>query len=292
MVLEAVEFFFVLFQVQSYKNTDPGTPNFLNPVPRTRGNEMRGGCALSLLSVVTWSSLSLPFLAPPARSLVNTRLSSPRSLATRLFSDQLKSTIVGEDVISAELVVKKSHFIAYAAPFKSFKPSALSFISSIRSSHPKCRHACSAYLSSTEERCDDDGEPAGTAGAPILRAIKGEDLTDVCVVVVRYFGGVKLGAGGLIRAYGNCARAALRACEKEVVVPNVVVTVSFPPSATGRVRALLSDLNSVIYNDQTRLKPDRTSMVVSVETERIDLFQNKMNDVTRGEATIIITDSS
>ena len=70
--------------------------------------------------------LSLPFLAPPARSLVNTRLSSPRSLATRLFSDQLKSTIVGEDVISAELVVKKSHFIAYAAPFKSFKPSALS----------------------------------------------------------------------------------------------------------------------------------------------------------------------
>jgi putative IMPACT (imprinted ancient) family translation regulator len=88
---------------------------------------------------------------------------------------------------------------------------------------PKASHNCFAYKIGAEFRSTDDGEPGGTAGRPILRAIETEGLDHVCVLIIRYFGGTKLGAGGLVRAYGGAARECLRASERKFV-PKMVCT--------------------------------------------------------------------
>lgn len=119
--------------------------------------------------------------------------------------------------------MKKSRFIAFVGPAVS-AASATAFVAAIRD--PSASHSCWAWrVSPSEARRSDDGEPSGTAGPPILAAIDHSALSDAVVVVVRFFGGVKLGAGGLMRAYGRAAREALEEAPKaraEVVVGGVV----------------------------------------------------------------------
>jgi uncharacterized YigZ family protein len=108
-----------------------------------------------------------------------------------------------------ELVVKKSRFLAYAKPVSN-EEQALSFIQEIRKKHVDATHNCYAYvLDELQQKASDDGEPSGTAGKPILEAIKNLTLEQTAVVVTRYFGGTMLGTGGLIRAYGEAARRVL-----------------------------------------------------------------------------------
>ncbi len=113
---------------------------------------------------------------------------------------------------SAEFIEKKSVFIGYATPVKS-EEEALEFIKKIRHKHGDATHNCYAYELNGGgiARYSDDGEPQGTAGVPILDVIKKSGATDCCVVVTRYFGGILLGAGGLVRAYANGAKIALDA---------------------------------------------------------------------------------
>ena len=98
-----------------------------------------------------------------------------------------------------EFIEKKSRFIGYIAPVTT-EQEAAAFIESVRTRHREARHNCYAYRlrQNNLARFSDDGEPSGTAGRPILEVLQREDLTDVCVVVTRYFGGIKLGAGGLV----------------------------------------------------------------------------------------------
>lgn len=115
----------------------------------------------------------------------------------------------GED----EFIIEKSRFIGYALPVTD-EDEARAFISEIRSLHPQATHVCSAWIigrGGLQMRFSDDGEPSGTAGVPMLEVLKKEGLTDVVCAVVRYFGGVKLGAGGLVRAYTRGAAVALAA---------------------------------------------------------------------------------
>ena len=107
-------------------------------------------------------------------------------------------------------VEKKSEFIGYASPVTD-EESALAFIGEIRKRHSDATHNVYAYILQGTEiaRCSDDGEPSGTAGMPVLEVIKRENLTGVCVVVTRYFGGILLGAGGLVRAYAKAAKMAV-----------------------------------------------------------------------------------
>lgn len=110
-----------------------------------------------------------------------------------------------------ELEINKSRFLAYKLELNSteqVKP----FIENLKKEHKKARHFCYAYVFNKEgvsEKCSDDGEPGGTAGYPILNVIKKKNLTNVLVVVVRYFGGIKLGAGGLTRAYTKACAGVL-----------------------------------------------------------------------------------
>lgn len=115
--------------------------------------------------------------------------------------------------IERELAVKKSRFIARAGPVGD-RRAALAFVDSVKSDYPDARHHCWAYLVGNPETAasaatSDDGEPSGTAGKPILNVIQHKGIGDVIVVVTRYFGGVKLGAGGLVRAYAGATQQAL-----------------------------------------------------------------------------------
>ena len=110
-----------------------------------------------------------------------------------------------------ELIINKSRFIAYKLELNSVddvKP----FLEKLKKEHKKARHMCYAYVFNKDvvsEKCSDDGEPGGTAGYPILNVIKKKNLTNILVAVVRYFGGIKLGAGGLTRAYTKACAGVL-----------------------------------------------------------------------------------
>lgn len=115
--------------------------------------------------------------------------------------------------VDAEIEIRKSRFLALVSP-ASTEAAARTVIAERRAAHPKARHHCTAFIldpDSRTRRFSDDGEPAGTAGAPILDVLSGHELTSVVAVVTRYFGGTLLGAGGLVRAYGQAASAAVEA---------------------------------------------------------------------------------
>ena len=113
---------------------------------------------------------------------------------------------------NCEIVINKSRFIAYKFEISSLEQ-VKEEIEKLRKEHKKANHVCFAYVYKGEtinEKCSDDGEPSGTAGYPILNVIKKKNLTNVLVAVVRYFGGIKLGAGGLTRAYTKATAEVLK----------------------------------------------------------------------------------
>lgn len=113
---------------------------------------------------------------------------------------------------SDEIVIQKSRFIGYVRRVES-EEAAKSFIQEIKKKHHDATHNCSAYLIGEHDeiqKANDDGEPSGTAGVPILEVLKKQHLKDTAIVVTRYFGGIKLGAGGLIRAYGSTTSQAIK----------------------------------------------------------------------------------
>ena len=120
---------------------------------------------------------------------------------------------------SEQFIINKSRFIGHGAPCRT-EEEALDFLADIRREHKDASHNCYAYVIGRNAgiaRYSDDGEPSGTAGAPIIEVIKARGVVDVCVVVTRYFGGILLGAGGLIRAYAQGSKAALDAARVVVM---------------------------------------------------------------------------
>ncbi len=131
----------------------------------------------------------------------------------------------------AEIEVKKSRFIAHALPISS-RDDALKAVKQLKTCYPDARHHCWAYLlgdphGSASAGMDDDGEPSGTAGRPILGVLQDRHVGDTLIVVVRYFGGIKLGAGGLTRAYRQAAAAVLDEAELMVHQPMTTLTLRF-----------------------------------------------------------------
>ena len=123
---------------------------------------------------------------------------------------------------SAEISIKNSKFIAYLFPITDVAE-AETRLAQVKREHPKARHWCYAYrLGAEEYRCNDDGEPSGTAGLPIYQQLLSFDVSDSLAVVVRYFGGILLGTGGLIKAYKESTRAALQTAELEALIPQII----------------------------------------------------------------------
>ncbi len=181
--------------------------------------------------------------------------------------------------------VKGSRFIASLAPVASAE-GAMAFVEARREEFRDATHNCFAWrlgLGRDAMRYGDDGEPSGTAGRPILQEIDGRRLTDVVVVVTRYFGGTKLGTGGLIRAYGGAAAAALELAD--VVERPVVETLrlAFSYDASGAVQGVLSAFGleplDSDYGAEVRME-------IAVPVEDVDRLKTALSDATRGRIGI------
>ncbi len=140
-----------------------------------------------------------------------------------------------------EFTEKKSRFIGQIAPV-STEEAAAAFIAEIRARHREARHNVFAWaLRDGKKRASDDGEPQGTGGVPVLGALEGSGLVDVCVVVTRYFGGVLLGVGGLSRAYGHGAKLALEAAAVRTMAQSADYALSVPYELYGKFEHWLPD---------------------------------------------------
>ncbi|QNA90182.1 YigZ family protein [Massilia sp. Dwa41.01b] len=134
-----------------------------------------------------------------------------------------------------ELVIKKSRFIACVQAI-SDRSAAQQVVAGLRAQHPGAAHVCWALLAGGQSAAVDDGEPSGTAGRPMLDVLRHQDLEGVLATVVRYFGGVKLGAGGLVRAYTDSVARALLGAEKIAIVRHATLRCSAPYAMEGMVR--------------------------------------------------------
>ncbi|MEG9303723.1 YigZ family protein [Psychrobacter celer] len=179
--------------------------------------------------------------------------------------------------VTARLEIKKSEFIAYAYPVNS-REQAMFHVEQLREKYPDARHWCWAYIigdpdNTTSAGFDDDGEPNGTAGRPILGVLQHKSIGNVIIVVVRYFGGIKLGAGGLTRAYAGSAQAAVDQMILQPFVPmtQVQILADFATEAQCRyvVESLEGTIEDVAYSKQVTLTV--TIAEVDIETLKTEL---------------------
>ena len=139
----------------------------------------------------------------------------------------------------AETLIKKSRFIACVEPATD-RSMAVARVAELRAQHPQAAHVCWALLAGGQSAANDDGEPGGTAGRPMLEVLRHQGLEQVLATVVRYFGGVKLGAGGLVRAYGDAVSQALQGAPRITLVKRVALAAAVPYALEGALRRELA----------------------------------------------------
>jgi uncharacterized YigZ family protein len=184
-----------------------------------------------------------------------------------------------------EIIIQKSRFIAQIKRAET-EDEAQEFIQLIKKRHWNATHNCSAYMIGEHDqiqKANDDGEPSGTAGVPILEVLKKRNLKDTVVVVTRYFGGIKLGAGGLIRAYGKATSEGLDSVGivERYLVQVMKVTIDY--SLLGRVEHELRGSTYLIKNISYF---ENVQFDVFVETEEIEKFTDWIIEMTNAQANI------
>ncbi|ARP44144.1 IMPACT family member YigZ [Geobacillus thermodenitrificans] len=184
-----------------------------------------------------------------------------------------------------EIVIEKSRFICYINRAET-EEEAVAFIQQIKKKHWDATHNCSAYLIGEHDqiqKANDDGEPSGTAGVPMLEVLKKKGLKDTVAVVTRYFGGIKLGAGGLVRAYGRAVTEGLNAAGivERRLMRVIHVTVDY--TWLGKVE---NELRSSNYKVKNIHYSDRVTIEIFVEETDKTSFAAWIEDLTNGRSTI------
>lgn len=191
-----------------------------------------------------------------------------------------------EDSFEATLVEKKSKFIGYLIPVTS-EEAAKEQIELIKKEHYNARHHCVAYRIGLEqplERYSDDGEPSGTAGMPMLEVLRGGDITNILAVVVRYFGGIKLGTGGLVRAYTGAVQEVLK--EAVLLEKQLKILVSIPVDYTvsGKIEYAIHqhgfDMGETLYSEGVTYQ-------VYVPYDLVEQFTGEITELTSGTCQLI-----
>lgn len=186
----------------------------------------------------------------------------------------------------SEFVIQKSRFLSFVKRVE-IEQDALNFIQEIKKNHHAATHNCSAYIIGEHDqvqKANDDGEPSGTAGVPILEVLKKQQLKDTVIVVTRYFGGIKLGGGGLIRAYGKAASegiAATGVVERKLhTLTKVSIDYTWLGKVENEVRQSPYPLHDIIYEENVEL-----FSYVPIEEEAS--FSDWMMELTNGQAVIV-----
>jgi uncharacterized YigZ family protein len=179
------------------------------------------------------------------------------------------------------LEIKHSRFLAHAAPIRD-AGQALEFLQQVAVAD--ATHNCWAYRHGNEYRSSDDGEPSGTAGRPILAAIDGQGFDRVMVVVTRWYGGIKLGAGGLVRAYGGTAAECLRTAPREPLVALARLQIHAPFEDLGALHAALA-AHLAVKQEET-FTADGASMRVELPADQCDALKTRLRDATRNRVRL------
>lgn len=184
-----------------------------------------------------------------------------------------------------EISIQKSRFIAYISRATTVEE-AESFIQDIKKKHWNATHNCSAYLIGENDqfqKANDDGEPSGTAGVPMLEVLKKKGLKDTVVVVTRYFGGIKLGAGGLVRAYGKAVSEGLTSIgiveRKLMRIMHTTIDYTLLGKVENELRSSQYTLKEIVYSEQVEL-------LIWVEENQTLEFQEWFINLTNGKAKI------
>lgn len=188
---------------------------------------------------------------------------------------------------TASYEIQKSRFIAYTSHVET-EAEARDFVTAIKKKHFDARHNCSAWVlgaDSSQQKSNDDGEPGGTAGNPILEAIKQHGLTNVVVVVTRYFGGIKLGAGGLIRAYSHTASLGLEATLCLEVKPFCLMEAEMDYSLLGTVENWIR--NEELRTGETAYL-DKVTVRLLVEPADCEAISTELTNLTAAQCKITI----
>lgn len=188
---------------------------------------------------------------------------------------------------TASYEIQKSRFIAYTSHVET-EAEARDFVAAIKKKHFDARHNCSAWVlgaDSSQQKSNDDGEPGGTAGNPILEAIKQHGLTNVVVVVTRYFGGIKLGAGGLIRAYSHTASLGLEATPCLEVKPFCLMEAEMDYSLLGTVENWIR--NEELRTGETAYL-DKVTVRLLVEPADCEAISTELTNLTAAQCKITI----
>ncbi|TYR80138.1 YigZ family protein [Priestia megaterium] len=186
---------------------------------------------------------------------------------------------------SHEITIQKSRFICHTKRV-STEEEAQAFIQEVKKTHWNATHNCSAYLIGERDqfqKANDDGEPSGTAGVPMLEVLKKKGLKDTVVVVTRYFGGIKLGAGGLVRAYGKSVSEGLNQIG---IVKRTLMQVIHTKVDYTWLGKLENELRSSVYLLKDIHYADQVDIETFVEQSQTDAFIEWMTELTNGQSTI------
>jgi len=175
--------------------------------------------------------------------------------------------------------IKKSRFLVYAGPVTTVSE-AMGFLGA--HSDLAATHNCWAYRIGQEYRFNDDGEPSGTAGRPILQAIEGQGLDRVAVLVVRWFGGIKLGAGGLVRAYGGTAAQCLRLASRSPIVETTQVSCRAMYAELAIIKARIAKYGVTV--DSEVFGNEGVDLTLSIPCSVLTELEQVITDITRGQS--------
>ncbi|MDE6726633.1 MAG: YigZ family protein [Oscillospiraceae bacterium] len=190
------------------------------------------------------------------------------------------------DRCEARFIEKKSEFIGYLAPVTT-EEQAVEFVNEIRAMHRKATHNCYAYIlrENSTARHSDDGEPSGTAGVPIYEVLRKEELCDVACVVTRYFGGIMLGAGGLVRAYTRGAKDVVNAAKIKVMAMAARVEITVDYSLYGRLPQIFAEFDTRTESEDFA---DAVKITVCVREDLAEKLTEKLVDCCNGKITVTV----
>ncbi|ACB83733.1 YigZ family protein [Natranaerobius thermophilus JW/NM-WN-LF] len=185
-----------------------------------------------------------------------------------------------------ELYIKKSRFISYVAPVDS-EEKAQEFVNTIKEQHSDATHNVYAYrvgLKSDIKRQSDDGEPSGTAGKPVLDVIENQNLKNLAIVVTRYFGGIKLGAGGLVRAYSNSAKEGVEQAGIVTRSLHSELKIEVDYSQLGKIQNEIGERTNWLLRNTEFM--EKVSLMVAVPENQVQEFTNFVENMTAGQGRI------
>lgn len=183
---------------------------------------------------------------------------------------------------SSELLIRKSRFLGTVQPVAG-RAQAVDVVESLRCAHPGAAHVCWALMAGGQSAANDDGEPSGTAGRPMLDVLRHQHLEGVLATVVRYFGGVKLGAGGLVRAYTDAVAQALLAAERTPVRAWASWQCRFAYALEGQVRRSLERHEAVVESVE---HAQDVSIVLQVPRDRAQELRTHLTDLGSGRVNV------